>query len=179
MRALVICLTCCALFAPGICCSEEEDFAVREKAVVRPEVLPDKALIYVVRPAVGGTAVRMWAFADETALGVTRGDTYTHAYLDPGEYTFWSRAENVSALKQSVEAGKTYYLKQAVKMGGLKARVAIEFLSEAEGREVLDKCAHHSTLTEAGKTRAAEIAAEKLAAAEEKAAERKTDAGDE
>jgi hypothetical protein len=119
-----------------------------------------------------GMAIRMWAFADDTVLGLTKGDTYAHAYLEPGEYTFWSRAENVSAVNQVVEAGKTYYLKQKVKMGGFKARVSVEVLNEAEGREVLEKCASFSTLTEAGKVRAAEIAAEKGEIAEEKADER-------
>jgi hypothetical protein len=139
---------------------------------VRPEVLPDKASVYVVRPAKMGMAIRMWAFADDTVLGLTKGDTYAHAYLEPGEYTFWSRAENVSAVNQVVEAGKTYYLKQKVKMGGFKARVSVEMLSESEGLEVLEKCASFSTLTEAGKVRAAEIAAEKGEIAEEKAVEK-------
>ena len=173
MRGLVIGAVCLALAAPALAfASDEEDYAVREKAVVRPEVLPDQASVYVVRPAKMGMAIRMWAFADDTVLGLTKGDTYAHAYLEPGEYTFWSRAENVSAVNQVVEAGKTYYLKQKVKMGGLKARVSVEFLSEAEGLEVLEKCASFSTLTEAGKVRAVEIAAEKGEIAEEKAGEK-------
>jgi hypothetical protein len=173
MRSLVIAAVCVVLTATTLAVAgDEEDFAVREKAAVRPEVLPDKASVFVVRPAKMGMAIRMWAFADDTVLGLTKGDTYAHAYLEPGEYTFWSRAENVSAVKQAVEAGKTYYFKQGVKMGGLKARVSVEFLSEAEGLEVLEKCASYSTLTEAGKTRAAEIAAEKSEVADEKAAKK-------
>jgi hypothetical protein len=57
-------------------------------------------------------------------------------------------------------------------MGGFKARVSVEMLSESEGLEVLEKCASFSTLTEAGKVRAAEIAAEKGEIAEEKAVEK-------
>jgi len=179
MRAAVVCAVVCAVLVPGVSLAEDEDFAVREKAVVRPEVLPDKALIYIVRPSSAGTAIRMWAFADDSVLGLTRGDTYAFAYVEPGEHLFWSRAENVSALNKSVEAGKTYYLKQNVRMGGLKARVKLETLDESEGQEMLAKCGHHSTLTEAGKARAAEIAAEKLEVAKEKAAKGDTDTGDE
>jgi hypothetical protein len=160
------------LAAGGLVAGDEGDYAVREKKVVRPEVLSDKASVYIVRPASLGMAIRMWAFADDTVLALTKGDTYAHAYLDPGEYTFWSRAENVSAVTQTVEAGKTYYFKQKVKMGGLKARVSVEFLSDAEGQQVLDKCASYSTLTEAGRARAAEIAAEKQQVADEKATDR-------
>jgi len=177
MRAAVVCAVICAVFAPGVSVAEDEDFAVREKAVVRPEIEADKALIYIVRPTSAGTAIRMWVFADDTVLGLTKGDTYASAYVEPGEHLFWSRAENVSALTATVEAGKTYYLKQNVRMGGLKARVKLEILDETEGHEMLAKCGHHSTLTEAGRARAAEIAAEKLAVAKEKAAKGGADAG--
>ena len=172
MRNCVAMAVCVVLMAPVVVgAGEKDDYAVREKKVVRPEVLPDKASVYIVRPAKMGMAIRMWAFADDTALGLTKGDTYAHAYLEPGEYTFWSRAENVSAVKHTVEAGKIYYFKQQVKMGGLKARVSVEFLSDVEGQEVLDKCASFSILTDVGKVRAAEIAAEKGDKADEKAGE--------
>jgi len=171
MRNCVALAVCVVLIAPVVVgAGEKDDYAVREKKVVRPDVLPDMASIYIVRPAKMGMAIRMWAFADNTALGLTKGDTYAHAYLEPGEYAFWSRAENVSAVKKTVEAGKTYYFKQQVKMGGLKARVSVEFLSDTEGLEALDKCASFSVLTDAGKVRAAEIAAEKRDTADEKAA---------
>ncbi len=172
MRAAVFCAACSVLLmASGAVAGDEDDYAIREKKVIRPDVLPDKASVYIVRPAKVGMAIRMWAFAGDTPLGLTKGDTYAHAYLEPGEYTFWSRAENVSAVKQTIEAGKTYYFKQQVKIGGLKARVSVEFLSETEGQEVLDKCASFSVLTDVGKVRAAEIAAEKRDKADEKAAE--------
>ena len=170
MRSCVIVAVCVVLAAPLLAAAgDEEDYAVREAAVVRPEILPDKASVYVVRPAKMGMAIRMWAFANDTVLGLTKGDTYAHAYLDPGVYTFWSRAENVSAIVETVEAGRTYYLKQSVKMGGFKARVKIEFLPDEEGELVLGKCNQYSTLTDTGRQRAAEIAAEKYETAQEKA----------
>lgn len=172
MRAVIMCAVAGALLvASGVAAGDDDDYAVREKKVVRPDVLPDKASVYIVRPAKMGMAIRMWAFADDIALGLTKGDTYAHAYLEPGDYTFWARAENVSAVKQTVEAGRTYYFKQMVKMGALKARVSVEFLSGTEGEEVLDKCASFSVLTDAGRARAAEIAAEKGSVADEKAAD--------
>ena len=126
--------------------------------------------MYIVRPAKMGMAIRIWAFADEAVLGMTKGRTFTHAYVDPGTHIFWARAENVSAVEYTVEAGRTYYLKQKVKMGGFKARVRVEFLSDDEGLKALKKCGKHSTLTEAGKARGAEIVVEKYSTAKEKAA---------
>jgi len=170
MRRVVVSVLCVLLVATALSASDE-DFAVRTKEIPKIEVQPDKALVYVVRPAKLGMAIRIWAFSDETALGMTKGKTFSHAYVDPGSHVFWARAENVSAVEHEVEAGKTYYLKQKVKMGGLKARVRVEFLSEEEGLEALKKCGKHSVLTESGLARAAEIAAEKYETAKEKAAD--------
>jgi len=170
MRRVVVSLLCTLLLA-AVLPAADKDYAVREKGGPTPEAQPDKASVYIVRPANLGKAIRIWAFADETPLGVTKGNTFAHVYLDPGTYVFWSRAENVSAIEYSVEAGKTYYFKQKVKMGGLKARVGAEFLSEDDGLEDLEKCEMYYTLTDEGRTRGQEIAAEKYATAKEKAAE--------
>lgn len=169
MRHVVVSLLCLVLMAAALPAADK-DYAVRVKGGPTPEAQPDKASVYIVRPANMGKAIRIWAFADETVLGLTKGNTYTHVYLDPGTYVFWSRAENVSAVEYAVVAGETYYFKQKVKMGGFKARVRAEFLSEDEGLEALKKCEKYSTLTEAGKARGGEIVAEKYATAKEKAA---------
>lgn len=145
------------------------DYAVRKKGGPTFENQPDKASVYIVRPANMGKAIRIWAFAGESVIGLTKGNTYAHVYLDPGTYVFWSRAENVSAVEFEVEAGKTYFMKQKAKVGGLKTRVRTEFLAEEEGLEALGKCEKFSTLTDAGRTRGAEISAEKFAVAQEKA----------
>ena len=172
MRNLAVVVILVVLSVVGSVAADEEDYAVRQKAGEKPGPVADKASVFVVRPAQTGMLIRMWAFADDIVLGLTKGDTYAHAYLEPGMYTFWSRAENVSAVVHTVEAGKTYYFKQAIRIGGLKARVRVEFLSDEEGAYVLGRCKYQSTLTEAGKTRAAEIAAEKREIADEKADER-------
>lgn len=147
-----------------------EDYAVREKGGPRPEAKPDQASVYIVRPANLGKAIRIWAFADDAVLGVTKGNTYTHVYLDPGTYIFWSKAENVSAVEFEVKAGKTYYFKQKAKMGGLKARVKVQFLPEDEGLEALDECEKFSTLTEAGKTKGATVSSKNYEKARKKVA---------
>jgi len=171
VNRILVSAFCLIMALSGLPASAGGDFAVREKGGPRPEAKADKASVYIVRPANIGKAIRIWAFADENVIGVTKSNTYLHIYLDPGTYVFWSRAENVSAVEYTVEAGKTYYFKQKVKMGMMKARVRVLPLSETEGLEVLDECEKFSTMTDAGKVRGAEIAAEKLAVAKEKAAE--------
>ena len=139
---------------------DEENFVQFSKEHPLGEPKPDKALIYVVRPTSAGFAVKSWFFSDDQALGVNRGSSYFFADVEPGKHVFWSKSENVDAVELEVEAGKTYYLQQHVKIGGLKARTKLEVLDETAGQERLAKCTKHGELTEAGRARGAELAAE-------------------
>lgn len=101
----------------------------------------DKALVYVVLPTnLVGYADKMKVRCNGKYLGATGGKRFIYAILDPGSYVFVSEAENKSELAIVLEAGKTYYLEQKVKMGILKARNSLERLSDTEGKEKLSKC---------------------------------------
>jgi len=112
-----------------------------------PDASADKALIYVVRPTMGGNKVQTKLAADGQFKGVNRGNNYFFFTLEPGQHYFCSQAENKSTLSLKVEAGKTYYLQQKIKMGFMKARNKLVVISEAEGKEALGKC-HPSTWEE-------------------------------
>ncbi len=129
---------------------------------------PDKALIYILRPAFGGTAIKMWAFVDDRFIGVTKGKNYTFALVDPGEHVFWAKAENVNALKLTVEGGKTYYLQQKVKMGGFKARVKLVLVDESKTPTMFKKC-KYVTPTEQAAVKAKTYIQEFYALAQERA----------
>lgn len=112
-----------------------------------PDAPADKALIYVVRPTMGGNKVQTKLAADGQFKGINRGNNYFFFTLEPGQHYFCSQAENKSTLSLKVEAGKTYYLQQKIKMGFMKARNKLVVISEAEGKEALGKC-HPSTWEE-------------------------------
>ena len=139
---------------------DEENFVDFSKEHPVGEPKADKALIYVVRPTSVGFAVKSWFFSDDRALGVNKGSSYFFADVDPGKRVFWSKSENVDAVELEVEAGKTYYLQQHVKVGGFKARTKLEVLDETAGKERLAKCTKHGVLTDKGHARGAELAAE-------------------
>ena len=139
---------------------DEEGFVQFSKDHPLGEVAPDKALVYVVRPTSVGFAIKSWLLCDDQVLGVNKGSSYFFAHVDPGKHVFWSKSENVDALELEVEAGKTYYLHQHVRLGGLKARTKLEVLDEADGQERLAKCAKHGVLTDTGRVRGLEIASE-------------------
>ena len=130
---------------------------------------PDEATVYFMRPASLGMAINFYAFVDETLVGATKGNTYTFTTVPAGEHIVWSRSGNVSALKVTLEAGKTYYFEQKVKMGGIKARVSLEPMAEAEALEQIAKDPW-TTLTDEGKEKGAEHLAEDHAEAVEMAA---------
>lgn len=105
-----------------------------------PDAPADKALIYVVRPTMFGNKVQTKLAADGQFKGVNRGNNYFFFTLEPGQHYFCSQAENKSTLSMKVEAGKTYYLQQQIKMGFMKARTKLVAMTEAEGKEALGKC---------------------------------------
>jgi hypothetical protein len=131
---------------------------------------PGEAVVYFVRPASLGFAIHFFAYIDETTAGATKGNTYTWVTVPAGEHVIWSRSGNVSAMRMNLEAGKSYYVEQRVRMGGVKARVSLEVMDEAEALEAIAEC-KYTTLTEEGMARAAEHLAadyaEAVAAADE------------
>ncbi len=114
-----------------------------------PEAPPDKALIYIIRPTMGGNKVQTKLGVDGQWMGVNRGDNYFFFTLAPGEHYFCSQAENRSVMALTVEAGKTYYLQQKIRMGWMKAGNNLALLNEAEGKEGLAKC--HLSISEVKK----------------------------
>ncbi len=108
----------------------------------------EKALVYVVRPSSMGQTVRFTVTCDGDSIGATGGGRYIYTLQEPGAHLFVSKAENKSELPIVLEAGKTYYLEQQIKMGLLTARANLERLDDVEGREKLEKCSLSEEITE-------------------------------
>lgn len=125
---------------------------------------PKKALIYIMRPASYGQLSRTWAFVDDQFIGLNKGKTYFYAYVSPGRHLFWSAAENINSGYLSVEAGKTYYFKQGISPGLMKASVELLMAGEAQGKEWLKKLKYVTT-TPKGIARGNEMAKERYSGA--------------
>jgi hypothetical protein len=124
------------------CGAKEVKYSARtdKKQHPTPEPPNDKALIYVIRPTMWGNKIQTKLAADGQWMGVNRGDNYFFFMLEPGEHCFCSESENRSLLTVRVEAGKTYYLQQKVRLGMWKARNRVAILDENEGRKGLAEC---------------------------------------
>ena len=127
--------TLSALVLSCVCVSSLAQESTSEVANVTAG--PKEALVYFVRPGSLGFAINFWAFVDERAVGMTKGDQHVTAAVPAGEHVIWSRSGNVSSLKMNLMAGETYYIKQTVKMGGIRARVDLEVLDAEAGKKAV------------------------------------------
>ena len=102
-----------------------------------PEPTPGQALVYIVRPTTYGAGIQTKVAVDGVWKGVNRGKNYFFFTLEPGEHYFCSKSENRSVTALKLEAGKTYYIQQKIRMGFNKARNRLEVIDEREGRKAL------------------------------------------
>jgi hypothetical protein len=125
---------------------KETNFSQKTDKKAHPmgEQTADKALIYVLRPTMLGYAIQTKLAVDGQWMGVNRGDSYFYFSLGSGQHYFCSRAENRSVLALKVEAGRTYYLQQDIRMGVMKAQNELTLMDEEKAKEKLEKL-HLST----------------------------------
>jgi hypothetical protein len=153
MRVFTAVLSTCLITVPALA----QDTEVVEPPTFTPG--NNEAVIYFVRPARVGGAINFFGFVDETPVGATRARDYTGAVVPAGERVIWARSGNVSAIRFTLEPGRTYYFEQEVKMGAMRARVSLEPMDEEEFREATADL-DFKALTDEGRARAAEILAE-------------------
>jgi hypothetical protein len=103
-------------------------------------VSSEKANIYVYRHESFGFAFPMTVALDGRTAGKTVGQTYVRWEVSPGLHEIISYAEDVSAVKLTAEAGRTYYVWQEVKIGLWKARSLLHHVDEDTGRKGVIVC---------------------------------------
>jgi hypothetical protein len=111
-----------------------------KKSHPTPEPESGKALLYVLRPTMYGNKIQSKLGIDGQWVGLNRGRNYFFVQLDPGEHYLCSKSENRSTMALTVEAGKTYFVEQKVRMGFMKARTKLATMTDEKGREKLAKC---------------------------------------
>ena len=99
--------------------------------------LPDKALVYFMRPSAYGFAVNFQIWDGDHFIGLSQAKSYFAYPCEPGTHLFLGIAENKVALEADVEAGKKYYVGTNVRSGVWKARVL--FTPVTRGSELWDK----------------------------------------
>lgn len=109
LRALVPLFAISATFivAPFIMPTAQASIPTVEKEYGEPN--DETALVYFIRTKrFQGSARTMFLYAGDKFLGVLENDSYTFAYIDPGEQFLWLNWARVNRTFP-FEAGKTYY----------------------------------------------------------------------
>jgi Protein of unknown function (DUF2846) len=132
LLAMVVLVTGCA----SVPMTSSEDDAKAKLFSAKP----DKSTIYVYRNESFGSAIVMTVSLNGKVAGQTGPQTYFVWEVDPGSHEIASHTENVSTLKLTTEAGKTYYVWQEVKMGAFMARSLLQQVDEETGRKGVLEC---------------------------------------
>jgi len=103
-------------------------------------VQTDKSNIYVYRNEVLGGAIPITVALDGKVAGQTAMQTYFLFEIDPGPHEVSPIAENVSTLKLDIQAGKSYFVWQEVKMGMWMARSQLQQVDEETGHKGVSEC---------------------------------------
>jgi hypothetical protein len=102
--------------------------------------LTDKGVVYVYRDELLGAAIKMPVKVDDLVAGQTGPKSFLQLALSPGHHTIASLTEKDATVSLDVEAGKTYYVWQEVKMGLMSARSALHVVSADVGKAGVRKC---------------------------------------
>lgn len=134
---LILCLLSLVIIGCATVPKASPELTSKAKKIVPPEGM---ALVYLIRPSNVGYAVRMNITCNNKIIGSTGGKQFIYIILEPGNYKFASNAENTHELPIVLEADKTYFIEQKVKMGWAQARTELNRVSEQIGRVKLKDC---------------------------------------
>lgn len=125
------------MFTTTLAFSQKEDF----KNIPVPE---GKAIIYLVRPEIKGSQLKMVVTLNGVEWGITKGKNYLYKIVDPGEYKIeWKVSSNApEPLRIFAKADTKYYVLQDIKLPpfGWYAVCEFEALPAEAGVEKLKKC---------------------------------------
>ncbi len=117
----------CLLFA-----SCGEMYMLKQDA--KPEIKPSQTMakLVIIRTTSFGFAVKIDNFVDGKFIGQTQGKSYFITEIEPGTHYIIGASENNACARLSFEAGKIYYLMQAIYPGVMFARTGFGTMTPEE-----------------------------------------------
>ena len=123
---------CASLPAPEVMMAETANYQLPQAP------LPNKAMVYVVRPSPIAGLIRFNVFVGnqeaESEVGYTRSSEYIYFTLEPGQQKIYSKAENWAEIVVSAKAGEVIFLQQEPAMGVVMARNNLFRLEDYQGK---------------------------------------------
>ena len=133
----------CLLLPLLVCSAASAEAAVKTREKVYGEIVPDKALIYVVRPGSFFGKIRTsFVYVDDQFLGVVDNSSYTFGCLEPGRHLLWLSATRVRK-EIDVAAGQEYFLLLLMAPPG-----GFHWVPKETGMAWIEKIKFHATPTE-------------------------------
>ena len=115
------------LLASG--CSTMSSNVAKSSVNAAPPVASQQAQIIFMRPSMLGGAIQSSVYEvkndAEEFIGIVSAKTKTACNVPPGEHLFMVVGENADFMMANVDAGKTYYVLVAPRMGVMKARFSL------------------------------------------------------
>lgn len=108
--------TLLALFVLAISMNVQAQF---KKKLVPPS--EGKTVIYFLRTTSLGSLMNIRYFDNDKYIGKFNGRSYIRYECEPGDHTFWIKAENIDVLKATLEEGKIYLVETNAVMGAFSA----------------------------------------------------------
>ena len=102
----------------------------------------NEAIIYVLRPAVIGAAIKFDISQNDRPIGELGPKSYLAWRVNlnnNSEIKITSKSENTDHLYFRPKSGEVYFIKNKVKPGVIKARTKLELINQQDGREILKK----------------------------------------
>lgn len=115
-----------------------------------PDISADEstATLVIYRGTAFGAAVRIDNFLDNKFIGQTRGKSYFITRVDPGTHYIIGASENNACAKIDFEAGKVYYLLQAIYPGMMFARTGFVGSNPEDFEKDLPKLSYFKCCTD-------------------------------
>lgn len=128
----------CLLFAAFLLSNCATTSQYVHRPVVHAAVPADSATIYLIRPSILGSAVKVGVYQDDIQVGKLGPKNFLHWAVPAGkQIEIMSKTENRARLSITPEAGKTYFIKQKIGMGFLIARSGLEEMEEEKAAKKL------------------------------------------
>jgi hypothetical protein len=104
------------------------------KGTAKPEIKPSQtaAKLIIIRTTSFGFAVKIDNFVDGKFIGQTQGKSYFITEVEPGTRYVIGASENNACARLNFEAGKVYYLMQAIFPGIMFARTGFGTMTPEE-----------------------------------------------
>ena len=117
--------------------SQESD--AKAKTFTAPS--PGKAGLYIFRNSFVGAALTKTLSVDGKPIGTSANKVYFYKEIPAGKHTIATQSEfSDNVLEITVEAGKTYFIRQYIKMGAFVGGANLELVSDEEGKKEVLQC---------------------------------------